>query len=164
MSLALRSPVPISSAAELSVWWAEVLSEPDAPGRALSLQWLDPAGCRIGRVLSISGIAAQPDPKVIGFVRQLRDMMVSESDTPAHVALALSRSGRSSATRADREWATVLKTAFDADDQVSWSLHVATDRWITTVVEPPAEKFDARRIARRPPSMLLDRHWLVDQD
>ena len=164
MSHVLRSPVPITSAAELGIWWAEVLSEPDTPGRALSLLWLDSAGHRLGRVLTISGIAPRPDRRVIGFVRQLRDTMVEESGDPAHLALALSRSGRSPLTTTDHEWAAVLEAALGAGGEVSWSLHVATDRWITTVVDPPPERFDARGVARRPPMDLLDRGWLSDQN
>ncbi|MGY1745921.1 hypothetical protein [Blastococcus sp. SYSU D00695] len=66
MSRVPRSPVPITSAAELMFWWAEVLSEPDAADQALSLLWLDAAGHRLGRVLSISGAAAHPGRRVIG--------------------------------------------------------------------------------------------------
>ncbi|TFV57000.1 hypothetical protein E4P41_14960 [Geodermatophilus sp. DF01-2] len=99
-----------------------------------------------------------------GFVRQLRDTVVGDSGDPAHLALALSRPGPSSVTRTDHQWAAALEAALDAGGDVSWSLHVATDRWITTVVDPPAERFHGRRIARRPPMDLLDRDWLPDQN
>jgi hypothetical protein len=164
MSPVRRSSLPLTSAAELSFWWAEVLCEPDAADRALSLLWLHSAGHRLGRVLSISGVAAQPDRRVIGFVRQLRDVMLENSGEAAHLAIALTRSGRSSVTKTDHEWAALLRSTLDPDDEVTWSLHVATARWITTVIDPPTDKFDSRRIARRPPSALLDRNWLIDQN
>ncbi|MGY2083960.1 hypothetical protein [Blastococcus sp. SYSU DS0539] len=111
-----RSPVPIASAAELGIWWAEVLSEPNSPEQALSLLWFDSAGHRLGRVLSISGVAPRPDRKVTGFVRQLHDTLVGDSGDPAHLALALSRRGRPSVTTADREWVSTLQASLDSDD------------------------------------------------
>ncbi|MGY1747844.1 hypothetical protein [Modestobacter sp. SYSU DS0511] len=156
----------ITSAAELSLWWAEVLSEPDAPDHALSLLWLDSTGHRLGRVLSVPGVTVQPDRRVIGFVRHLRDVMVEDSGDPVHLALALalSRSGRSVLAGTDREWAAAPRAGLDTGGDATWSLHVATARWITPVVEPPATRFHPHRLARRPPGDLLDRDWLLDQD
>jgi hypothetical protein len=156
--------LPITSAAELSIWWAEVLSDPGVPDRALSLLWLDSSGHRFGRGLSMTGVPPRPDSTVIGIVLQLRDTVVEDSDDPAHLALALSRPGRSSITTTDQEWAAALEAALDTRGEATWSLHVATGRWITTVIDPPAGRFDPRRIARRSPAWLLDRGWLLDQD
>ena len=60
MSPLRRSPVPIVSAAELSLWWAEVLSEPVVDGRTLSLFWLDSSGHRLGQVLTLTGAPQRP--------------------------------------------------------------------------------------------------------
>jgi hypothetical protein len=93
MSQVLRPPAPITSAAELSVWWGEVLSEEDMPGRALSLLWLDSSGHRMGRVLSVTGVPPRPDRSVVGIIRQLRDTIAEDSGDAAHLAIALSRPG-----------------------------------------------------------------------
>ncbi len=61
MSPLRRSPVPIASAAELSLWWAEVLSERDAAERTLSFLWPDSSGHRLERVLTLAG-ARLSDP------------------------------------------------------------------------------------------------------
>jgi hypothetical protein len=146
------------------MWWAEVLSDPGSPGRAMSLLWLDSSGHRFGRALSVTGVSPRPDSTVIGIIRQLRDTMIEDSGDPAHLALALSRPGRSPITTTDQEWAAALEAALDTDGEATWSLHVATRRWITTVVDPPAGRFDPRRIARRSPAELLDHGWLLDQN
>ena len=97
MSPLRRSPVPIASAAEPSLWWAEVLSEPVVDGRTLSLFWLD-SGHRLGRVLTSTGVPPRPEPPVVDVVRQLRGTLVAEGPlyTRAHTALALSRPDASS--------------------------------------------------------------------
>jgi hypothetical protein len=166
MSRLRRSPVPITSAAELSLWWAEALSERTADVRSLSLFWLDSSGHRLGRVLTLSGAPLQPERAVMGLVRQLRQTIVNEGPlyVQAHTAIALSRPGPSSVGPDDAAWAEALQCAVGEDGLGTWSFHVAAGEWITTVVDPPAATFHPRRIARRPPTALLDRNWLSDQN
>lgn len=90
--------------------------------------------------------------------------MVEDSRDPVHLALALTRSGCSSVAGTDHEWAAALRATLDTGGEASWSLHVATARWITTVVEPPATRFDPQRVARRPPGEFLGRDWLLDHN
>lgn len=166
MSPLRRSPVPIASAAELSLWWAEALSERTADGRTLSLFWLDCSGHRLGRVLTLSGAPEQPGRAVIGLVHQLRQTIVGEGPlyAQAHTAIALSRPGPSSVGPDDAAWAEALQGAVGEDGLGTWSFHVAAGEWITTVVDPPAATFHPRRIAWRSPAELLDRNWLGDQN
>lgn len=166
MSPLRRSPVPIASAAELSLWWAEALSEHTASGRTLSLFWLDSSGHRLGRVLTLTGAPAQPQREVVGLVRQLRQTIVTEGPlyVQAHTAIALSRPGPSSVGPDDAAWAEALQTAVGEDGMGTWSFHIAAGGWITTMVDPPAARFHPRRVARRSPAELLDRNWLIDQN
>lgn len=166
MSPLRRSPVPIVSAAELSLWWAEALSEHTASGRTLSLLWLDSSGHRLGRVLTFTDAPPQPEPAVLALIRQLRHTMVTEGPlyVQAHTAVALSRPGTSSIEPDDEAWAGALQTTIGEDGLGTWSFHVAAGEWITTVVDPPAARFHPRRVAWRPPAELLDRDWLIDQN
>ena len=166
MSPLRRSPVPIASAAELSLWWAEALSEHTASERTLSLFWLDLSGHRLGRALSLTGAPPRPERAVVGLVRQLRHTIVAEGPlhVQAHTAIALSRPGTSSIGPDDSAWAEALQTAVGEDGLGSWSFHVAAGDWITPVVDPPAERFHPRSVARRSPAELLDRNWLLDQN
>ena len=93
MSPLRRSLVPIASAAELSLWWAEALSEHTTSGRTLSLLWLDSSGHRLGRVLSLTDAPPQPVPAVLGLIRQLRHTIVTEGPlyVQAQVSPAQSR-------------------------------------------------------------------------
>lgn len=166
MSPLRRSPVPIASAAELSLWWAEALSEHTASGRTLSLLWLDSSGHRLGRVLTLTDVPPQPERAVLGLVGQLRQTIVTEGllYVQAHTAIALSRPGRSSVGPDDDAWAAALRTAVGEDGLGTWSFHIAAGNWITTVVDPPAARFHPRRAAWRSSADLLDRNWLNDQN
>lgn len=166
MSQLLRSPVAIASAAELSLWWAEALSEHTASGRTLSLFWLDSSGHRLGRVLTLTGAPPRPERAVVGLVVQLRQTIVTEGPlyAQAHTAIALSRPGPSSVGPDDDAWAAALQRAVGEDGLGTWSFHVAAGDWITTVVDPPAARFQPQRVARRSPGDLLDRSWLIDQN
>src|SRR6476469_4892602 len=110
MSSPRRSPVPIASSAELSLWWAEALSDHTASGRTLSLFWLDSSGHRLGRVLTLTGTPLQPERAVVGLIRQLRQTIVTEGPlyVQAHTAMALSRPGPSSVGPEDAAWAAAL--------------------------------------------------------
>jgi hypothetical protein len=162
MSPLRRSLVPIASAAELSLWWAEALSEHTTSGPTLSLLWLDSSGHRLGRVLSLTDAPPRPAPAVLGLIRQLRHTIVSEGPlyVRAHTAIALSRPGTSSIGPDDAAWAGALQTAVGEDGLGTWSFHVAAGDWITTVVDPPGARFHPRRVAWRSPAELLDRDWL----
>src|SRR3954452_7615978 len=107
MSPRRRSLVPIASAAELSLWWAEALSEHTTAGRTLSLLWLDSSGHRLARVLSLTDAPPQPVPAVLGLIHQLRHTIVTEGPVyaQAHTAIALSRPGTSSIGPDDVAWA-----------------------------------------------------------
>lgn len=166
MSPLRRSPVPIASAAELSLWWAEALSEHPASGRTLSLFWLDSSGHRLGRVLTLTNAPPQPERAVVALVRQLRQTIVTEGPlyVRAHTAIALSRPGPSSVGPDDDAWAEALQKAVGEDGLGTWSLHIAAGDWITTVVDPPPARFHPRGVARRSPAELLDRNWLIDQN
>jgi hypothetical protein len=166
MSPLRRSHVPIASAAELSLWWAEALSEHTASGRTLSLLWLDFSGHRLGRVLSLTDAPPQPERAVVGLVRQLRRTIVAEGPLylHAHTAIALSRPGTSSIGPDDAAWAGALQTAVGDDGLGTWSFHVAAGDRITTVVHPPAARFHPCRVAWRSPAELLDREWLINQN
>jgi len=166
MSPLRRSHVPIASSAELSLWWAEALSEHTTSGRTLSLLWLDSSGHRLGRVLSLTDTPPRPAPGVLGLIRQLRHTIVTEGPlyVQAHTAIALSRPGACSIGPDDAAWAEALQTAVGDDGLGTWSFHVAAGDWITTVVDPPAARFHPRRIAWRSPAELLDRNWLIDQN
>lgn len=166
MSPLRRSPVPIASAAELSLWWAEALSEHTSSGRTLSLLWLDSSGHRLGRVLTLTGVPPQPERVVVGLVVQLRQTIVTEGPlyAQAHTAIALSRPGLSAVGPDDAAWAGALQAAVGDDSLGTWSFHIAAGEWITTVVDPPAARFHPQRVARRSPADLLDRSWLNDQN
>ncbi|MGY1835075.1 hypothetical protein ACI79P_08200 [Blastococcus sp. SYSU DS0510] len=105
-------------------------------------------------------------PAVLGLVRQLRHMIVTESPlyAQAHTAIALSRPGTSSIGPDDTAWAGALQTAVGEDCWGTWSFHVAAGDWITTVVDPPTSSFHPRRVAWRSPAELLDQDWLIDQN
>ena len=165
MSPLRRSLVPIASAAELSLWWAEALSEHTTSGQALSLLWLDSCGHRLGRVLSLTDAPPQPTPAVLGLIRQLRRTMVTEGPLhlQAHTAIALSRPGTASIAGGRG----VGRSSPDGRRRRrpgTWSFHVAAGDWITTLVDPPATRFHPRRVAWRSPAELLDRNWLADQN
>jgi len=163
MSPLRRSCAPIATSAELSLWWAEALSEHTTSGTTLSLLWLDSSGHRLGRVLSLTGTPPQPAPAVLSLVRQLRHTIVTEGPryVRAHTAIALSRPGTSSIGPDDAAWAGALQKAVGGDGLGTWSFHVAAGGWITTVVDPPAVSFHPRRVAWRSPAELLDRDWLT---
>jgi hypothetical protein len=161
----LRSDVPIGTATELSVWWAEVLSEDNNLGRTLSILWLDPSGHRLGRTLCLTGIPPRPDQSAIRALLNVHDAVTEgAANAEGHVAVALSRPGEASITADDDEWAEALQTALGDRLEGTWSLHLAAGGWITPVVDPPATRFHPRRIAWRAPSKLLDRQWLSDHN
>jgi hypothetical protein len=161
----LRSDVPIGTATELSVWWAEVLSEDISLGPRLSILWLDPSGHRLGRTLSVTGVPPRPNRSVIRAVLNLHDAVTEGSaNADGHVAVALSRPGEALITGDDDEWAEALRTALGDRVENTWSLHLAAGGWITPVVDPPATRFHPRRIAWRAPGELLDRTWLSDHN
>ena len=166
MSPLRRSPVPIGSAAELSLWWAEALSDHPGSGRTLSIFWLDSSGHRLGRVLTLTNAPQRPERAVVGLVRQLRQTIITEGPlyVQAHTAIALSRPGAASVGRDEMAWAEALQKAVGDDGLGTWSFHLAAGEWITTVVDPPAARFHLRKVARRSPAELLDRNWLVDQN
>jgi len=162
-----RSSTSIASAAELSVWWAEVLSEAGtgAGPRRLSLMWLDGRGRMVARVLSLDGVALRPTPKVIAVVGQLHGVFVEHADVAdGHLAFALSRPGDTETTGDDQAWAVALRTAMRDASSGTWSFHVAAGGWILPVVDPPADSFDPRRVAIHSLAELVDRTWLRDQN
>jgi hypothetical protein len=164
MTPILRSTVPIASAAELSLWWAEVLSEERLPDTALAMLWLDPFGHRLGRCLRITGVE-KPDLRAARAVLHVHHAVTADGlDDEGHLAFALSRPGGADITEADEEWADVLDALLVDRDGGTWSLHLAAGGWITPVVHPPTARFDPRRVSLRPPGEMLDRRWLIDQN
>src|SRR3954471_7224212 len=104
-----RSSTPITSAAELSVWWAEVLSESDAAGRRLSMMWLDDQGRMLARVLSLDGVPPLPHPTVVQAALQIDDAFAERPEAAeCHLAFALSRPGKAAILGEDRAWAEAL--------------------------------------------------------
>jgi hypothetical protein len=94
MSSTPRSSTPIASAAELSVWWAEVLSESCVDGWRLSVMWLDGRGRMLARVLALDDIPPLPHPTVLQAVLQIHAAFIEHADAAdCHLALALSRPG-----------------------------------------------------------------------
>jgi len=157
MTPIVRATVPIASAAELSLWWAEVLSEERLPGAALAMLWLDPFGHRLGRCLRITGVE-KPDLRAARAVLQVHHAVTADGvDDEGHLAFALSRPGGADITEADEEWADVLDALLVDRDGGTWGLHLAAGGWITPVVHPPTTRFDPRRVALRSPGELLDR-------
>jgi hypothetical protein len=107
-----RSSTLITSVAELSVWWAEVLSESDDDGRRLSMMWLDGQGRMLARVLSLDGIPPLPHPTVIQAVLQIHAALAEPPEAAdCHLAFALSRPGNASIVDEDRAWAAALEAA-----------------------------------------------------
>src|SRR5687767_4299310 len=87
-----RSSTPIMSAAELSVWWAEVLSESEVDTRQLSMMWLDGQGRMLARVLSLDGVPPLPHPTVVQAVLQIHGVFAERPEAAGcHLAFALSR-------------------------------------------------------------------------
>jgi hypothetical protein len=164
MTQIVRSTVPIASAAELSLWWAEVLSAENPPGPTLAVLWLDPSGHRLGRCLRITGVT-EPDLRAARAVLRVHDAVTADGvDDEGHLAFAITRPGGADVTEADEEWGDVLDALLVDRDGGTWSLHLAAGGWITPVVSPPAARFDPRRVPWRSPGDLLDREWLVGQD
>lgn len=162
-----RSSTPITSAAELSVWWAEVLSESgaDVAGRQLCVMWLDPHGRMLARVLSLNGIGPLPHPTVLGAVLQIHAVFVEHAGAADyHLSFALSRPGGATILDEDRAWADALESALKDGPAGTWSLYVAAGGWLTPLVEPPTAQFDPRRVPVHSLQELLDRTWLRDQN
>src|SRR4051794_31028916 len=89
-----HSSTPITSAAELSVWWAEVLSESDVDGRRLSMMWLDSQGRMLARVLSVDGVPPLPHPTVVQAALQIHGVFAERPEAAdCHLAFALSPPG-----------------------------------------------------------------------
>jgi hypothetical protein len=102
MSSTPRSSTPITSAAELSVWWAEVLSESDFDAPRLSMMWLDDRGRMLARVLSIDGVPPLPHRTVVQAVLQIHGAFAERPEAAdCHLAYAFSRPG--DATVVDEE-------------------------------------------------------------
>jgi hypothetical protein len=153
------------SAAELSVWWAEVLSESDVDARRLSTMWLDVQGRMLARVLSLDGVPPLPHPTVIQAVLQIHGVFAERPEAAdCHLAFALSRPGEATIIDDDRAWAGALEAALQERRAGTWSFHVAAGGWLTPVVEPPTARFDPRRVAIQSLQELLDRTWLRDQN
>jgi hypothetical protein len=153
------------SAAELSVWWAEVLSQTDVDARRLSMMWLDDQRRMLARVLSLDGVPPLPHPTVIQALLQIHDLFAERPEAAdCHLAFALSRSGEARILDEDRAWAEALEAAMKDHRTGSWSLHFAAGGWLTPLVEPPTAKFDPRRVAIHSFQELLDRTWLRDQN
>src|SRR3954452_12314497 len=90
-SSGLWTTAPIASAAELSLWWAEVLSEERLPDTALAMLWLDPFGHRLGRCLRITE-ADKPDLRAARAVLHVHHAGTADGpDDEGHLAFALSR-------------------------------------------------------------------------
>jgi hypothetical protein len=160
-----RSAVAIASSSELSLWWAEVLSERDDPGCSVSMMWLDPSHHMLGRVLRLTGAPLRPTSGLARSLAHLHAQIVHISGRPpGHIALALSRPGAAEVGEDDHEWATALRAAFADLVEATWSLHLAAGTWITPLVDPPTSRFDARRVPLRSPTALLDRGWLIDHN
>jgi hypothetical protein len=121
-----RSPTPITSAAELSVWWAEVLSESDVDARRLSMMWLDDQGRMLARVLSLDGVPPLPHPTVVQAVLQIHGAFAERLEAAdCHLAFALSRPGEATIVDEDRAWAGAPETAMQERRAGAWSFHVA---------------------------------------
>ncbi|MCZ2839093.1 hypothetical protein [Modestobacter sp. VKM Ac-2985] len=164
MTQIVRSTVPTASAAELSLWWAEVMSEERLPDLTLAMLWLDSSGHRLGRCLRLTGVR-KPDVQAAEAVLRVHRAVTADGVADeGHLAFALCRPGGADVTAADEEWADVLDALFADRDEGTWSLHLAAGGWITPIVRPPATRFDPHRVALRPPGELLDRGWLLDQD
>ena len=165
MSTTPRSAVAIASSSELSLWWAEVLSEEDVPGYSVSMMWLDSSNHMLGRVLRLTDVPPRP---TVGLARSLvrlhAQLMQASARTPGHLALALSRPGSVEVGEDDDEWADSLCVAFADLVEWTWSLHIAAGGWIAPRVDPPTSTFDPRRVPWRSPTLLLDRGWLLDQE
>src|SRR3954469_5540251 len=160
-----RSSTPITSAAELSVWWAEVLSESDVGGRRLSMVWLDSQGPTLAQVLSVDGVPPLPHPTVIRAALQIHGVFAERPEAAdCHLAFAFSRPGEATIVDEDRAWAGALEAAMQEHRAGSWSFHVAAGGWLTPVVEPPTARFDPRRVAVHSLQELLNRTWLRDQN
>ena len=135
-----RSSTPITSAAELSVWWAEVLSESDVDGRRLSMMWLDGQGRMLARVLSVEGVPPLPHPTVVQAVLQIHGVFAERPEAAdCHLAFALSRPGEATIVAEDRASAGALEAAMQEHRAEAWSRHVAASVWLTPVVEPPTQ-------------------------
>jgi hypothetical protein len=160
-----RSSTPITSAAELGVWWAEVLSESDVEARRLSMMWLDDQGRMLARVLSLDGVPPLPHPTVVQAVLQIHGVFAERPDAAGcHLAFALSRPGDAAIVHEDRAWAGALGTAMQEHRAEAWSFHVAAGGWLTPVIEPPTARFDPRRVSIHSLQELLNRTWLRDQN
>jgi hypothetical protein len=156
-----RSSTPIASAAELGVWWAEVLSESDVDARRLSMMWLDDQGRMLTRVLSLDGVPPLPHPTVVQAVLQIYGVFAERPEAAGcHLAFALSRPGEATLVDEDRAWAEALEKAMQEHRAGTWSSHVAAGGWLTPLVEPPTARFDPRRVAIHSVQELLDRTWL----
>jgi hypothetical protein len=153
-----RSSTPITSAAELSVWWAEVLSESDADARRLSMMWLDDQGRMLARVLSLDGVPSLPHPTVVRAALQIHGVFAERPEAAdCHLAFALSRPGEATIVDEDRAWARALEVAMQEHRAGAWSFHVAAGGWLTPLVEPPTARFDPRRVGVHSLQELLDR-------
>jgi prevent-host-death family protein len=80
MPSTLRSSTAITSAAELSVWWAKVLSESDVDARRLSMMWLDDQGRMLARVLSLDGVPPLPHPTLVQAVLQIHGVFAERPE------------------------------------------------------------------------------------
>src|SRR4051812_26753552 len=162
MTPVVRSTVPIASAAELSLWWAEVLSEERLPDTALAMLWLDPSATGSD---AASASPAWRSPTCAPPGRSCEPTMPSRRRAwTKGTSRSPSRPGGADITEADEQWADVLDALLVDRDGGTWSLHLAAGGWITPVVPPPTARFDPRRVSLRPPGEMLDRRWPVDQN
>jgi len=121
-----RSAVAIASSSELSLWWAEVLSERDDPGRSVSMMWLDPSNHMRGRVLRLTGAPPRPTAGLARSLAHLHAQIMNESArSPGHIALALSRPGVAEVGEDDNDWIKAFRAAFGDLVETTWSLHLA---------------------------------------
>jgi hypothetical protein len=135
---------PIRSAADLTLWWAAVLSV-DASLPIMSMMWLDRLGRMQGRVLSLTGVPLTPDRVSIRALLDVHEAVVAKlSDAAGHLARTLSRPGNAHVSEADEEWTEALELELDDRLDGAWSLHLAAGGWITPVVEPWAWKWGSK--------------------
>ncbi|RBY91031.1 hypothetical protein [Blastococcus sp. TF02A-30] len=128
--------VPVRTADELTARWHALLGEPVFGARALWLTWLDD-GLMVPVVIPVDGVPAVPDrPMLANLADMCEQVAAAHGLLLGHVAMALCRPGRPSATRDDDAWATALREAFAGSD-LTWSLHLAAGGAIVPLVDLP---------------------------
>lgn len=115
---------PITSATEMTLWWAALLPTDVSP--SMSMIWLDAAGRMVGRVLCVNGIPLAPSRVAVRALIDVHDAVVArEPAAQGHRALMLCRPGAPEVTEADDEWAEALDLELEDRTDGAWGLHLA---------------------------------------